>query len=351
MLNEIAAMQAEFDLARRKPFHLNANFIFVEKMASSVEFLRNEIATGPHAKRLDQSAHIINSTFEEQCSTILEKVKSRGRAHRAIFFLDQYGYNTVSFFSIRRILTELEHPEIVLTFSVDALINYLSNDEAFLKGILPTGLTRDDVLHMLQIKSEQRGWRWMIQHFLYERIVALTGAPFYTCFYVKSPESHRSYWLLHLSTHPKARDEMGAQHWELHNHFVHHGRAGLRMLGYDSTRDNAQPELDFMFQFDEQANTLSQSALLAELPPLIHAICQKNGTSISVGELYRTICNQTPAISLQMSDVLVALRQENEVQLLTAEGRPMPRATKLDWKDRVQITDQPTFFSFRPPAR
>ncbi|MBP2233461.1 three-Cys-motif partner protein [Azospirillum agricola] len=149
LLNEIQALQAEFDLERKKPFHLKANFIFVEKLKPSIEFLRNEIANSIHANGLDRNIHLINSTFEEQCSTIIEKIRARGRAHRAIFFLDQYGYNTVSFGSIRRILAELEHPEVILTFSVDALINYLSTDEAFLKGILPTGLTQDDVLVLL----------------------------------------------------------------------------------------------------------------------------------------------------------------------------------------------------------
>lgn len=344
MLNKIADMQADFDRTRKKPFRIKADFIFIEKLKPSVEFLRHQISNSIHARNLDQNILILNSTFEQEIPKIIDRIKARGRAHRCIFFLDQYGYNTVSFRSVKRILKELEQPEVILTFNVDFLIDYLSTEDAFLKGITPTGLDRSDVLRMLQIKDEQRGWRWFIQHFLYSRIVELTGAKYYTCFYVKSPESHRSYWLLHLSKHPRARDEMGLRHWEFHNHFVHHGRAGLRMLGYDSARDINQGELDLEFRFDEEADGLSRTALLDELPPLIHAAHQKAGTSISVGDLYASICNETPATFRQMSDVLVTLRNERETELLNAEGRPMPRATTLDWKDRVTRPLQQTMY-------
>src|SRR5229473_4753362 len=65
----------------------------------------------------------------------------------------------------------------------------------------------------------------------------------------------------------KARDEMALRHWAMSNHFVHHGRAGLKMLGFDPEQNIQQIPLGFFF--DDDAETRSKNALMNELPPLI----------------------------------------------------------------------------------
>lgn len=151
-----------------------------------------------------------------------------------IVFLDQYGYGDVSLRAIRTILEYLKNPEIILTFSVDHIISYLSEEKSFLRGVMPAELGIEQIREMLALRENGgREARWLIQNFLYRHLQERTGAPFYTCFFIKSPASHRSYWLVHISKHPRARDEMAARHWALTNHFIHHGRAGTQMLGYD----------------------------------------------------------------------------------------------------------------------
>jgi hypothetical protein len=274
---------------------------------------------------------------------IIKLIRSRSRAHRSIFFLDQFGYNQVSLATIREILTSLEHPEIIITFNVDSLIDYLSEDEPFLKAIKPVELGLDQVRRMLELTS-QRESRWLIQNLLYQHLKDRTAAPFYTCFFIKSPASHRSYWLVHISKHPKARDEMALRHWALSNHFMHHGRAGLSMLGFDPERDSEQIPMDFMF--DDDAEARSKAALMDELPSLIFGqAALASNQPPSLGSMFTRICNETPATTRQIAEALIDLRDQNEIEILTKEGRPKPRSVQVDWTDLILPARQRSMLS------
>jgi three-Cys-motif partner protein len=342
LLEEIAGAQARFDTERTKPFHLNADFVFVEVSKPNLDFLEHTIRASGHKRLLDDSVHLLNQSFEDALPSIISRIQARSRADRCIFFLDQYGYNQVSFDAIRMILTSLQNPEIIVTFSVDSLIDYLTEDEAFLKGIKPVELSLDDVHNMLALK-EQREARWLIQNLLYRHLRDKTAAPYYTCFFIKSPASHRSYWLVHISKHPKARDEMALRHWAMSNHFVHHGRAGVRMLGFDPEKDINQIPMDFLF--DDNADMRSKAALMTELPPLIFGSTAGTAGPPTLGSLFSQICNETPATTHQISDVLVRLRNEREIEILSEDRRPKPRSLQIGWSDLILPARQRSMFS------
>jgi hypothetical protein len=178
---------------------------------------------------------------------------------------------------------------------------------------------------------------------LFRHLRDKTGAPFYTCFFIKSPASHRSYWLIHISKHPKARDEMALRHWAMSNHFVHHGRAGLKMLGFDPEQNIQQIPLGFFF--DDDAETRSKNALMNELPPLIFDGSAGGHTPPSLGTLFTSVCNDTPATMKQISDVLVDLRNEREIEIVTKDGRSKPRAGKVQWTDVILPARQRSLLS------
>jgi len=249
VLNEIAAAQTRIDAQRTKPAKIDADFVFVEKDRANFAYLQDALSRSPHQTMLPDRIHLRQTSFEDALPSIINHISARGRADRAIFFLDQFGYNSVSLQCLRTILSGLANPEIIVTFNVDWLIDYLSTDEAFLKAVKPVELSLTDVQQLLNQK-DQRDARWLIQNMLYTHFVEKTGAPYYTPFFIKSSESHRSYWLIHISKHPTARDEMAALHWRLQNHFVHHGRAGLRMLGFDPGKITDQKPFDFVFDDD-----------------------------------------------------------------------------------------------------
>ena len=85
----------------------------------------------------------------------------KGTAHRSLFFLDQYGWSDVRLATIRRILSELRKPEILLTFAVDALINFLSEKTEETEALLAIELHREDVRDLMQMRSGD-GWRYLI---------------------------------------------------------------------------------------------------------------------------------------------------------------------------------------------
>ncbi len=192
LLQEIAVARARLGQARRKPFLLDAEFIFVDQSGPNLAFLRDAIVRSEHGAELDRRIHLLNSAFQSALPTIVERVRGLGRAHRSIFLLDQYGYNQVSFDLIRTILRSLANPEIIITFNVDWLIDFLNDNDAFLSAVKPVELGLGDIREMLAMKG-QREARWLIQNFLYRHLMWHTGAPYYTCFFVKAPESHRSY--------------------------------------------------------------------------------------------------------------------------------------------------------------
>ena len=203
-------------------------------------------------------------------------------------------------------------------------------------------LDREDVKALLDLKNGD-DWRYLIQNGLYRHIQNRTGAQFYTPFFIHSVDSHRSYWLLHLSNHRQARDEMGKLHWRLNNHFQHHGGAGFHALGFDPSRDLRQDLMNFMF--DDDALTRSEAAVLDQLPRMIHAANQGEGGGLVVENLFAGNCNDTPVTSEILTSQLLLLRDEGELSIISGEGKQKPRAKTIDWDDRLILPRQRTMFS------
>lgn len=342
VLNELAAAQLRIDAQRTKPAKIDADFVFVERDRANFEYLQDALARSPHQPMLADRIHLRRTSFEEALPGIITHISSRGRADRAIFFLDQFGYSSVSLQCVRQILDGLANPEIIITFNVDWLIDYLSTDETFLKAVKPVELTLTDVQQLLNQKN-QRDARWLIQNMLYTHFVEKTGAPYYTPFFIKSNESHRSYWLIHISKHPTARDEMAALHWRLQNHFVHHGRAGLRMLGFDPGKSQDQQPFDFVF--DDDAKARSTNSLMQELPEQVFGAYKQGAAPPTLLQLFDGVCNQTPATKRLLADAIITLREQKEFEILTSDGRSRPRTNTIDDDDRIVPARQRDMFS------
>lgn len=348
LLDEVAGARARFATSRTKSFALETEFFFVEQRRQNIEYLDNAIRQTAHGAQIGSTINLLNESFEAALPSLISRIQSRGTSHRSLFFLDQYGYGDVPFALIRGILEHLKNPEIILTFSVDWIINYLSDTPSFLKAVLPVELDLRQVREMIGLRDNGgREARWVIQNFLYRHLQERTGAPFYTCFFIKAPKSRRSYWLVHISKHPRARDEMAARHWALKNHFVHHGGPGTQMLGYDPARSLDQLPMDFLF--DDDADARSKAALLEELPAKIFDPTRVSDGGISLGSLFTGICNSTPATVELVSDAVIRLRAEGEVQILTKDRKERPRSANCDWTDIILPARQRSLFSALGP--
>jgi hypothetical protein len=82
-----------------------------------------------------------------------------------------------------------------------------------------------------------------------------------------------------------------------------------------------------------------------ELPPLIFDGSAGSHTPQSLGTLFTSVCNDTPATMKQISDVLIDLRNEREIEIVTKDGRSKPRAGQVQWTDVILPAHQRSFLS------
>jgi three-Cys-motif partner protein len=336
-------MEDQLNTQRSKGFRINAEFIFIDQEPRHVEFLSEEIRRSPFAAQLGKSVHVWEGDFNSRVDEAIAVARRRSpKAGRAIFLLDQYGWSQVAFRSVRKILSSLRRSEVFLTFSVDSLISYLSERSFEMRAFAEIDMDPAKVREIVSIKeTEQVGYRTLIQNTLYQHVQSATGAPFYSPFFIKSPEAARSYWFIHLSRHREARNEIGMIHWAENNTTVHHGGAGLNALGFTPTGDIAQ--LGFEYFFDQHAKKASRDTLLKQLPSIIHDSTTTDEAP-TLEELFGRRCNDTPVVREMLEAVLTELRDENELSIVGEGGKVRPRTSTIEWSDRIVISPQKSFF-------
>lgn len=336
--------QALIALGRNKPLHWNLDYFFVEKNRNAHKLLASELAERGYGGRVGKDIHLIHGTFEKNVEQIMGFVGQKSpRKGRSIFLLDQYGYAEVPTSQIRSIFQTLPTAEVILTFAVDAFINFASDSAATQRQLQKLDLP--DVLKgrtFEDIKRNERDVRLYIQSCLYQGLVERCGAKFFTVFFIRTT-GHGDYWLVHLSQHPRARDVMTTVHWNKNNHFIHYGGAGLdmfRALGY-STRDDrsftGQNELGFCF--DDAAGDASVNALVNQISPLVHA----RPDGISFGELFSSHCNSSPADSAKYRMALEQLVSHREIVITSSTGARRLRASTIGGRDVLTTANQRVF--------
>lgn len=316
MIHAMDEVTATEQSRRAKPFRVDARYVFIEKHRGNYEFLNQTLRDYGYLPGRKNIISVRNSTFESQVHSVVHEIKSRGREPRAIFVLDQFGYRDAPLQCIREILHQLEKAEVILTFATDWLLDHVSERRIFQQIVDNTGLGWS-AEELVRLKKEHSTcWRVVLQHLLHDRIRKQTGARFYTPFFVHSPGAHRAYWLLHLSRHHRAKDVMTGLHWKLGNHFVHYGKSGLNMLGFDPKKENIL-ENRSEFLFDTSAETATFEALYEELPERLDQL--RDG--ISVVGLFSQVANETPATSDRLKNVLLALNKDKQIRIYQADGR------------------------------
>lgn len=355
-LRLLAAIEAARErlIARRSDFDLDADFVFIDESANHIAFLRDEMIKRGYGPLIGSKIRLIQSTFEEAMPDVLMSIKKKGRAHHSLFFLDQYGWSDIKLATVRRIMGELENPEVVMTFMVDSLINLLHDKTSSLSALAAIDYTREDVRALLDIKDQygSKGWKRAIQNTVYRHILGHTGASFYTPFFVHPPESHRDYWLIHLSKHHQAREEMGKVFWETNNTMEHFGGPGFDALGFDPDVDVRQGMMDYMF--DDDAANRSKRQLLEQIPPMLRT-SWNSGAIVTKRSLFAAKANDTPVVGRLVDSQLAELRDAGEVVIIGQKkdkagnviGETVrERAANFGWDDVIRFPREPTLFSF-----
>jgi three-Cys-motif partner protein len=346
-----AAKEAEVAINqdRRKPVRLDIDYFFIEKKRAAAACLSQALVQLGYEERIDKDIVILNSEFESNADRLIDHVRRKmPKSPRAIFLLDQYGYSEVPTERISKIIQQLPGSEVILTFAVDALLTYFSENSNLTKKLLHK-IGIPDVLRgrsFEDIKRSDKDWRLMVQSCLYQELVAKCHAQYYTLFFIRSDRGHGDYWLMHFSQNPRARDVMTRIHWQNNNHFIHYGGAGLdmfRVLGYVSKNDDRiSGHQSSLFEFDEDAKIASTNQLVEQIAPLIYA----DSGEVTFAELFATTCNLSPASADIYRDAIDVLREHKEIEVISSKTGSVTQARVQD-SDRLVIPSQRDLFISR----
>ncbi len=340
IMNAIREAELLANEKRTKRFKIRDDYFFIEKEKEAFCSLELTLKLSEHAGRVGNNIHLINDDFASHSARIIEFVTAKSRSGRAIFVLDQCGYDKVPFACIREIMRCVPNAEIILTFAADFLIDYLREGRPNRRLRSIPEIDLDDLASRYD-KSDPR-WRSLIQLELHSEVQKAASAKFYTPFFIHSQDSHRDLWLVHLSRHHRARDVMMGVHWDLQNSFAHYGNAGLKMLGYRPNEDVFHTKQPFFpgFYFDDKAKALTREALFEELPGLIFGYTDP----ISFRSLFSAISNETPATSQILRLPLYDLAKEGHIVIKDQTGSTIRREGVQHESDLILIPRQKRLF-------
>jgi len=344
ILEASAEAFTEAQAIRTKSFTLDAKFYFVEKDPEGFELLKQTLTEKGYEERInnDKDIYLVKADFKDKVVEIVADIKKRSPSARSIFLLDQYGYSDVPSKLIQYIFTELPGAEILLTFNVDSLLNYLneSNLRAFSKK---TGFKIDSLLDSGLQNKDQRPeeWRLAAQAILHKDLVDgcfPDEKGHHTTFYIRATGGHGDYWLVHLSRNLTARNVMVDIHWLHGNHFVHYGGSGLDM--YCLRGFNMKAEAD-LYGFNDDAFTLTMKSLHGQLPKLIK---DYHSNGITFRNLQSEQANYTPARGIDIREAFRNPDVRRDLIVVTADGKPRHSTTLPHDSDLIIPNPQSRFF-------
>jgi three-Cys-motif partner protein len=330
MVDAMAAAEAAANELRRKTFLLDVEYLFIEKLTPTIQFLRKELNESEAARKHTDRIHVLCGSFSQHLDNILSRVEQRGRSRRVIFVLDQYGFSDVRMSDLRTIFRRLPNAEVILTIAIDWLIDHWTEKANYDQILSDLGINLSSGFAEQIKRTNPSDWRPVIQNSLHAEFQLNSGAEYYAPFFVHSVDSHRAYWLLHFSGHSKARDVMVQLHWELQNHFQHFGQPGFGMLGFDPRRKvDGQPQLLLPYDFDESAKALTRDALFDEIPRRI------NHDGVRFAEFFNSVVNETPATKQMLASNITALTLEKELEIWTSEGKRRRNGVQINDDDII----------------
>lgn len=339
---KVAKARVMHEMQRHKPLDFDVKLICIDIDKSATAHLQYVLEGNGYGDQLRTgSIQIIPGDFYALSESVINEVERRSpKAGRAIFLLDQYGYDKVPLDTINRIFKKFKGAEVILNFNVDALINFL-DDKNLQDFERKTGITGVISKEMFDRETRPANYRRLIQTALHQHIVKGSGAGYFTPFFIRPENGHGDYWLLHLSQHPKARDVMASAHWKYNNHFAHYGGAGFNMLsaGYSAKIDDAD-KLQRGFLFDNMAERLSIETMLEQIPRYLAEAKE----AISFETFFAERINSTPATKAMIEKTVLKLVHEKEIVIATESGKIRNPRVSINPSDLIKPYPQKLLF-------
>jgi len=346
LLEGVRRAEAKLNLGRIKPIRIDADFLFSDARADHLEHLRSTIQSSEFSDFLGSSIHLKVGKFIDLLPDYIRHIRARQTAGRSIFILDQFGYSDVPMRSMQQLFASLKKVEVLLTFSIDALLNYLGDNPSVESTIAQFGIDTGFLSKWQDWKLDAALGRSTAQRTIMESIASQSGAKFFTPFMLRSPSDHRWMMLAHLSQNQAARDKMLGVHWELQNSFKHMGRGSLYQLGFDQRCIESSASL---FNFVEGDRATMITELENELPRRVFDLIR--GGELAVQSLLEIIGNQTAATNSDLFLVLGALSADREIEIRKLNGGMKRPGTAIAASDTLLLPVQPKFFLPKPAGR
>lgn len=326
------------NVGRAKPIAIDPEFYFLDRNPRAVDYLRSELVRQGRLSELGRSIHLSKGVFETNYPAIKRSIEARTTrgVGRSIFVLDQKGYTSVPVSIIRDILSAFSGGEVILTFAVDWLIDYLSDKPQAFANLPQLEIGPDAIREYMRLKNETGG-RYLIQRLLKQHIQQATGARFISPFFIRSGEANKDLWIVHLSNNQTARNVMVAVHWLFKNHSWHPGQGGLEILGFDPKLDSdALPD----FWFGDKELEVMHDRLAEDVLRRIRD--NHKDAPVRYVDFLSSVANETPARLIDFDEVATNLVAYKELKISTSEGNTR-RAAKPGKADLIGMAAQTTF--------
>ena len=335
MIEAVEQARADINENRRKPFQINSDYFFVEQDPDNFASLSRELSGNAASPFLFKGS--FNGHLGEIVSGIQKRHPKGGGG--AIFFLDQEGYTAVNLSTINYIRNELPQSEIILTFAISNLVDFINDPESLRRMTQNIGLQYLNVDEICSLKEKGvLSNRNIIESKFSEAIFKSTSFRYFVHFFIQPKDNHRGYWLLHLSQHPRAHNAMTETIETIGNYLRHYGGIGTnwRELFFKGGRKE-QPLL-FGKPYDQMAKEEHTQGLITDLPETV----SKMGTT-TVKKLIESTCNETAASPELYKLALSELSNANEIAILGKSGGKK-RSDNILLTDRVDIERQLRIF-------
>ncbi|WP_353251408.1 three-Cys-motif partner protein TcmP [Salinisphaera sp. PC39] len=301
----------------------------------TLELLKQNIAPLlAHADESEPAVHIKCEFSSGVFEAIYPDIKARlkqAKCNNVLFNLDQYGYSKVPTGILRDIISSWKRAEILLTFTITALLAFLSPRNKRKAGVPLEPEVQEKINQILDDEQLLNKNRWLgeAEKIVFDHLKAC--APFVSPFSIQNPGGGWRYWLMHFANSYRARQVYNNVLHESDSSQGHFGRTGLNMLAYDPSADQGHL---YLFDFDSRA--LTRDALTEDIPRMI----AESGDAISIEDFYAAAYSETPAHS---DDIHESMITNPEIEVITPNGGKRREASAIKVNDTLKLTSQRVF--------
>jgi len=338
IMKAIREARARLNLARRTPRIIDVNYIFIDILKDTTDYLKWILRSQVDEMSLDycdyEKTQIYTDNFLRALPNVINDIKSRRMGERAIFVLDQYSYDNIPLKEINNILFNIRKSEVILTFNVASLITFISDRAENRKPLKRLGLEQYipwSELNSIKATEKQR-WRQILQRHLAHGIQMETGAKFMTLFFVK-PLGLNSwdYWLIHLANNYKAHEVMKTLHWNYSTEFGHELEPGYFLLGYNANDDSKYTGQQ-TFDFGGSSKVACVNGIREHFGHKIFELDKP----VSVAEIFESSISNSTAAEIHLMEATRQLHSSKDIIVRTKDGKIRKLSAKYNADDIIE---------------